>query len=138
MTARQDEARLLYALRYDDALFPTYGNWNAFSGKMLKLFPVCCFPGCPDRACNLHHAAYQTPLGEPLGENGILGIHFFTLCDRHHNHREDPECVHHPENWNPGILPPPRLDAIQHPRMYIMLRNEFKVKYSETKLRLSR
>lgn len=135
----EEHTAALYAQRYDDSLFPTYGNWENFSRKMLGIFTVCCFPGCGRQANNLHHAAYQTSLGVPIGENGIMGIHYFVLCRKHHNEdRNDPTCAHHPDNWDQGMLPPPRLDAIQRPKYYIMLRNEFKQLYSETKLRISR
>lgn len=139
MSYEEQNTASLYAQRYSELLFPNFKNWDNFSKKMLAIFPVCCFPGCGRQANNLHHAAYQDSLGVQIGENGILGIHYFPLCRRHHNDdRTDIECAHHPDNWDQGLLPPPRLDAIQRPRYYIMLRNEFKQLYSETKLRVSR
>lgn len=138
MSWQQDNVKDLYAQRYADELFPTYGSWANFSKKMLSIFTVCCFPGCGSRACNLHHAAYLTSLGVQIGENGIMGIHYFVLCSKHHSEdRSNPDSAHHADNWDQGILPPPRLDAIQRPLYYLKLRNEFINLYSETKLRIS-
>lgn len=88
--------------------YPEY--WSRLSVTCKRLTGYrCCYPGCNSSRANgdeieTHHIVYGRVVNSkwtPYREY-IPGLMLVPLCERHHQHRHDPECAHHPANWFAG------------------------------------
>jgi hypothetical protein len=117
-----------------DIRYPPIKDWNKISVRSRSLCPYCSLPGCTNLSKQLHHIIYvdaqHRPLNYLTADNftPLLGVLLFPVCLYHHGN-DYPDQVHHPLNWNPGSMAPPRLDAYQKNHMVLELRKGFSEKY---------